>query len=243
MNYSSSRVVVVVVVALIGWTSSVDAFTAVHYNSIIPKKKTRHPTFNSNTPLAALVDPSIVDPSNHLAITDIVSTSFFGLGKHVDFPIGTTIPPVSSSTADTTTTLSSLKAVAATASTMADHPSTREIILQGADNTNNSIMPIKLDSEQMNFYAQDFDIFSKLPLAALVYVLFDFFFLNMKRVTDEDQMMYMYDEDYYLEDDDYSDTPEKVTAFVGQIALRLVMALVVTYATVMTSKMTYHPHF
>ena len=99
----------------------------------------------------------------------------------------------------------------------------------------------KLNAEQMEYYAHELDVFSKLPLAAAIYVVFDFFFFNAMSV--KDQEMYIYDEESYLQDVGNKDTPEKITAFVAQNVFRLFAALAITYATVLTSKWTYHPHF
>lgn len=99
----------------------------------------------------------------------------------------------------------------------------------------------KLSPEQMDYYAHELDVFSKLPLAAAIYVVFDFFFFNAMSVRDEE--MYIYDEESYLQGGGNKDTPEKITAFIAQNVIRLVAALAITYATVLTSKWTYHPHF
>ena len=160
-------------------------------------------------------------------MSEILSTTLLGIGeKHIETPPFMQLE-----------TLTSLKTSEISKIT-ADQISGPSFVLQGADPSD--FAPTTFDAEQLEFYAQDIDIFSKLPLAALVYVIFDFFFFNARQVTDKD--MYIYDEDTYL-DETEGDTPEKIMTFVGQNVFRVVAALVITWATVLTSKMTYHPHF
>lgn len=169
----------------------------------------------------AIADSS---PTRAAEITELFSNTLLGFGEKQD-----TI-----SQSAQLETLTSLKSVGASAIS----PSSPEFMLQNASPSD--FAPKELNAEQMEFYAREVDIFSKLPLAALVYVVFDFFFFNAREAVSQD--MYTYDEDDYLEEKE-RDTPEMIATFVGQNVFRVFAAVIITYATIFASKMTYHPHF
>jgi len=178
-------------------------------------------------------------------ITQLLSETFLGLGgkqevlsQSAQLDSLSTLKSVSSSATIASPISTPTAATAATLST-----STTTVgppfIIQNTDPS--EFQPMKLDAEQMEFYAQEVDMFAKLPLAALVYVVFDFFFMNAREAIDQNSL-YLYEEENYLEHNE-KDTKEEIVTFVGQNVFRLGMALVITYATVLASKMTYHPHF
>lgn len=169
----------------------------------------------------AIIDSS---PTRAAEITELFSNTLLGFGE--------TQATISQSAQ--LETLTSLKSVGSSVIS----PTSPEFMLQNANPSD--FAPKELDAEQLEFYAQEVDIFSKLPLAALVYVVFDFFFFNAREAVSQD--MYTYDEDDYL-DEKERDSPEMIAAFVGQNVFRVFAALIVTYATIFASKMTYHPHF
>lgn len=170
-----------------------------------------------------------------IGITQILSSSFLGLGETTD-PAATAIQPNTEGVLSCASSDSGLSAVAATASS--NTPSA------GIFNLDGEPLVIqykpKMTRDDLYFYAQNQNIMSKIPLAALVFVLSDFFFVNSQRVDVED--MYIYDEESYLEDT-LEDTPEEIVSFAGQTAIRILLATIVTYATIIISKMTYHPDF
>lgn len=172
-----------------------------------------------------------MDVTNN-GITELLSTTFLGMGEKNLGPSAATQLDI----------LSSMKASAPSSSSIAGSAAATPPSFQAQSLGENEMELAfqKLNSEQMNFYAQQLDIFSKLPLATFVFAIFDFFVFNRQDVSNED--MYLYDEESYMEPPE-GDTPEKIAKFVGQTIIRILVALVVTYATVMASKATYHPHF
>jgi len=232
------------------WLTTSSAFTG--FCPKIASLRCPQNTFRKSKELRLLVDPTdAVDQianiqhlhnalattgyggQDSLGITDVLTTSFLGMGQQLEIPVGTTIQPSAESMLSFQSGLSSTAS-----STLApDNLSgTRVYSMPG----NPSLSPVPMDAKAKEFYAQDFDIMSKLPLATVIYVVIDFFLVNFQRVRDQE--MYMYDEEYYLEETQ-GDSPEEVTVFAGQLAFRLFMAVAVVYATVISSKMTYHPHF
>jgi len=170
-------------------------------------------------------------------ITQLLSETFLGLGgKQEVLSQSAQLDSLSALKSVSSATIASpISTTNAAALSTAGPP----FVIQNADPS--EFHPSKLDAEQMEFYAQELDIFAKLPLAALVYVVFDFFFFNAREAIDQNSL-YLYDEEEYLENNE-KDTKEEIVTFVGQNVFRLGMALVITYATVFASKMTYHPHF
>lgn len=173
-------------------------------------------------------------------ITEIVSTSLFGFGQS-EIPIGVSVQPTVGETM-TALKAASSAAVISPDQLIASGIAEQKLTLLG---DSSAVAPPKIDSEQLNFMARDIDFFSRLPLAALVYVVFDFFFFNAQRVRDQE--MYMYDEEYYLDEVDGDEleemTARRVKTFVASFVIRIVAAFVITYATVLTSKMSFHPNF
>lgn len=233
------------------WLTASNAFTA-----FCPKiASSRYPQkmFRKSKELRVLVDPinaldqisniqhfhdalatSVYGGQDSLGITDVLSTSFLGMGQQMEIPVGTTIQPSAERMLSFTSGLSS------TASNTVAPDLSGPTQVYGLPGSAQNLKPAVMDAKAKEFYAQDFDIMAKLPLATVVYVVIDFFFVNFQRVRDQE--MYMYDEDSYLEETQ-GDSPEEITAFAGQLAFRLLMALAVVYATVFSSKITYHPHF
>lgn len=168
----------------------------------------------------------------------LLSNTFLGIGGKQDV-ISQSAQLETLSTLKSVSSATAISPISTTNAAVTATASSPPFLIQNADPSD--FTNPKLDAEQMEFYAQEFDIFAKLPLAALVYVVFDFFFFNAREAIDQNSL-YLYDEEEYLENSE-KDTPEQIMTFVGQNVFRLGMALAITYATVFASKMTYHPHF
>lgn len=171
-----------------------------------------------------------------IGITQILSSSFLGLGETAGSAATANQPNTEGTLNYVSSNSGGLSAVAAAAAS--NIPSSGIFDLDGEPLVFQA--EPKIARDDFYFYAQDQDMMSKLPLAALAFVISDFFFVNSQRVDVED--MYIYDEESYLEDT-LEDTPEEIVSFAGQSAIRILLAVFITYATIIVSKMTYHPPF
>jgi len=118
----------------------------------------------------------ITESSND--ITQLLSETFLGLGgkqevlsQSAQLDSLSTLKSVSSATIASPISTPTAAATLSTSSAVGP-----PFVIQNTDPS--EFQPMKLDAEQMEFYAQEVDMFAKLPLAALVYVVFDFFFLQ-----------------------------------------------------------------
>jgi len=170
---------------------------------------------------ASLVISNAADSTTtvSMGIYDILVSTFLDLGeKH------TTIIP----------SLNELDSLMDTKIIRPD-PSTLELY-----NASPPLPSAEYDEELKQFYARTSNFYSKLPIAALAFVVFDFFVFNAEQVRDKD--LYVYDEESYM-DPGLEDIPEKTVTFAARNFVRLIAGVLIVYATYFITKMTYHPTF
>merc|ERR1719350_1317544 len=96
--------------------------------------------------------------------------------------------------------------------------------------------PPSLPNRQtVKFYAREASFLSKLPLAATVYVAFEFFFINQRRnIADEYD-----DENFEWEDYEFDDEVKELSEFWTVVVLRCVAAFVITSLTMFVSTVSF----
>merc|ERR1712176_351180 len=108
----------------------------------------------------------------------------------------------------------------------------REFQILGTSGTDSQeLIPIPMDRQMVEFYTRDIDIFSKLPLAAGVYVAFEFFFMNQKRQLDFEQGIY-YENEEELEE-------VQLTEFWSVVGLRIFAAFAITFLTILVTQNSF----
>lgn len=84
------------------------------------------------------------------------------------------------------------------------------------------------DERALEFYTKEAVAFAKLPLAAVIYATFEFFFMNQKRQQD---MYYRYENDF----DDEEEEAAQQMEFGGTLLLRIGAAFALTIVTLALS--------
>lgn len=163
-------------------------------------------------------------------LTEVLSTTFLGIGKSASTSNNPTVEEMLSYT-------NGLKSAASNSALSA--PEVFGLSGSAPFVQETPVLSEKDAKEAIEYIATDEIFMSKIPLAALTFVAFDFFIMNFQRVTSDD--MYEYDDESYLEGTQ-SDTPEEIVLFAGQTAIRLVLLFVVVYLTAVVTQMTYQPN-
>ena len=146
----------------------------------------------------------------------LVADSLFG-GKRDTYPIGTAIKPT-----DSQSYLASIPAEGVAASKAREGDRQFAIIEAG-----NLFEEPEYDEQALEFYTKEAVAFAKLPLAAVIYASFEFFFMNQKRQQD------MYYRDEY--DLDEEEEQSQMMEFGGMLLLRIGAAFTLTILTLALS--------
>mmetsp|Transcript_33695 Transcript_33695/g.41300 ORF Transcript_33695/g.41300 Transcript_33695/m.41300 type:complete len:250 (-) Transcript_33695:99-848(-) len=146
----------------------------------------------------------------------LVADSLFG-GKRDTYPIGTAIKPT-----DSQSYLASIPAEGVAASKAREGDRQFALTEAGA-----LFEEPEYDEQALEFYTKEAVAFAKLPLAAVIYASFEFFFMNQKRQQD----MYYRDE-YDLDEDEEQ---SQMIEFGGMLLLRIGAAFALTILTLALS--------
>lgn len=231
-----------------------DAFTATHPTILSSVSSPPSSRSRKSIRLDVLVDP--VDAADHVSfalrdhgemlanhaggsflpsvLTNVLSTSFLGIGEKATGVVS------AQDMLDYASKLDSSSSAAAAALSPSEpirlfDGSGREILAPTVP-----IAPT-MTAEAEEYIARSDMFMSKIPLAAITFVFFDFFFVSSQRAF-ESESVYDYDEDAYLEGTQ-GDTPEEIAIFSGGFAIRIALSLLIVYLTAVVSDATYHPHF
>ena len=88
--------------------------------------------------------------------------------------------------------------------------------------------PEIINPKVVEFYALEMDFLPKLPLAAAIYVAFEFFFMNTKRQMEEEEGLYL---------DEEEEEAREVTQFWSVVGMRTFAAFAITFVSLFISKL------
>jgi len=92
--------------------------------------------------------------------------------------------------------------------------------------------PEIINPKELEFLALELDFLPKLPLAAAIYVAFEFFFMNIKQQIEEEEA---YENEMYYDEEE--EEAREVTQFWSVVALRTFAAFAITFASLFISKL------
>lgn len=191
-------------------------------------------------------EPAIVDVSNQNTVSTtsnsiLISSSSVATFRN-NFPIGQSIHPTVNEYAKLPSNVeSTLQSLEKKFGTQKESSGRGFQILGVSDDPYNlasapdylknkeTNQPEIINPKELEFLALELDFLPKLPLAAAIYIAFEFFFMNTKRQIEEEEGAMYYD--------DEEEEAREVTQFWSVVGLRTFAAFAITFVSLFISKL------